>query len=177
MKENTAEKYSKLSTYKKELNDSQKQDIEDEKIIKFLTNNQIISTDSCVGSAYIDLYYFNTNGKFAYDIGEAPITDERTISFRGTWKFDNGTLVLNVKEKQIASGGEYVFDNLYQEEVLDGYEKIVEEVDYKLEYDLELLKYGGKEYLYSEDIKLYRLSIVEEWVEMVKNIAEYGYSE
>ena len=97
-----------------------------EQVIDFLTSGKIISTQSSVGAGNPEMYYFTSNGKFAYMNVPFFTKEGETISSVGTWKIKDNSLVLTIKNEKKVKGGKMVkaeasdpYDHLenYKEEV------------------------------------------------------------
>lgn len=172
------EKYSNISTYKKDISDIEQENIiKDNKIKEYLTNNQIVSTVEFVGSGYVDLYYFDKDGKFAYYKGESLVTEEgQIISYRGEWSIENGKLILKVLEEEKAVGGEIVEADELFDKHLENYEEVVKQVNYTKTYNVEKNKFDSREYISLGESNLYQLSIKEDMKNIVKTLASEGYS-
>ncbi len=173
------EKYSDISTYKKDISDiNQENTIKDNKMKEFLTNNQIISTMDFVGSGYIDLYYFTRDGKFSYYQGESLVIEEgQIISYRGEWLLEDGKLILKVLEEEKASGGRIVEADELFEKHLEDYEEVVSQVNYTKLYNAKKAKFDSREYIALDEVNLYQISIDENMENIVKTLATKGYAE
>lgn len=168
-------------------NDNVQNTVDDSTISQFLIGNYLISTSDVVGSVDPDGYVFLNNGKFAYYNGNFHIspeaTNERLISYIGTWNITDNTLTLNVTSEEYAVGGTIVQGPPY--DTLSNYTREVKNVDKTIKYTINGIVNDSDEYrtphLYlandNNEIRWYILGVEEDYLAIAKDLAENGYDE
>ena len=152
-----------------------------EQVIDFLTSGKIISTQSSVGASNPEMYYFTSNGKFAYMNVPFFTKEGETISSVGTWKIKDNSLVLTIKNEKKVKGGKMVkaeasdpYDHLenYKEEVSNStYTKKYLIIDLIEDEDMTYNTY----YLKLDKMDLFQLNLEDdEKVEELKVLAIKG---
>ena len=152
-----------------------------EQVIDFLTSGKIISTQSSVGSGNPEMYYFTSNGKFAYMNVPFFTKEGETISSVGTWKIKDNSLVLTIKNEKKVKGGKMVkaeasdpYDHLenYKDEVSNStYTKKYLIIDLIEDEDMTYNTY----YLKLDKMDLFQLNLEDdEKVEELKVLAIKG---
>ena len=147
----------------------------DEKIKQFLTNVKIISTDSSVDAGYPEMYYFTSDGKFAYMNVPYFTKEGQTISFVGTWEIKDNNLILNIQQEKKVKGGKMV--EAFASDPYDHLEDYTEEISkesYTKKYKIiDLINDKERRYDYYyiklDNIELYPLYVNEEDV-VVKDL-------
>ena len=152
----------------------------EEKIKQFLTSGKAISTENSVGAGYPEMYYFTSDGKFAYSNSEYGFTREgEVISSIGTWKIKDNRLIFNIQQAKKVKGGKMVKGFGSMLDHLENYTEEISKSAYTKEYmikDLikDLDKTYNDYYLKLDKMKLFQLNIGED-VSKIKSLAENGY--
>lgn len=111
---------------------------------KELTAKEI--TEKTLYAEYGESYYFNNDGTFQEYFNRDWIDKYSTLSYSGTWKIENGKLILNTTEEIIAEGGHYEPDYEYGGNILVDYDEKSVPIDMETIFETTYYPdYDGKE--------------------------------
>ena len=153
----------------------------EEKIKQFLTSGKIISTDSSVGAGNPEMYYFTSNGKFAYMNVPYFTKEGQTISSVGTWEIKDNNLILTIQQEKKVKGGKMVEATASDPyDYLENYTEEVLKSIYTKKYEIkDLIKDENKTYntyyLKLDKMELFQLNLEEDdSIKELKNLSTSG---
>ena len=151
-----------------------------EQIIKFLTSGKIISPEASVGVGNPEMYYFTTNGIFAYMNAPYFTKEGQTISSIGTWEIKDNNIIFTIQQEKKVKGGnmvEAVASDPYDH--LENYTEEVSNSTYTEKYEIiDFIKDENKTYntyyLKLDKMELFQLNLENNETEELKDLATKG---